>query len=85
MKIKQLVWVPSDSRYGGNVHKAETQFGPYTIFGDGTVWSPGHGLVKDGWINGDGDYKNDRLEEAKKWAQTDFEQRVANCFEELND
>lgn len=82
MKIKQLVWVPTDNKYGGNIHKAQTPFGPYTVFGDGTVWTPGGGHVENGMINGDGDYKNDRTKEAKAIAQADFEKRVANCYEE---
>ena len=84
MKIKQLVWVEAESRYGGMVHKAATVFGNYTVFGDGEVWTPAGGQVENGTRKGDNSlvYTSGKLEDAKAWAQTDFEKRVTDCYEE---
>ncbi len=84
MKVKQLIWEDTNNRYGGMVHKAATLFGPYTVFGDGEVWTPAGGQVENGTRPGDKSvvYTEAKLNEAKAWAQADFEKRVAGCYEE---
>lgn len=82
MKIKTLEWVNADSRYG-HIEKAQTPFGPYTVFGDGEGWTPGGGLAENGTRKGDRTLgtQEAKLEEAKAWAQADFERRISECYE----